>query len=291
MLGPCPKCRRHVFIASSNCPFCGAVWKALLSAAAAASLLLGAPTHAAPVPDRPAVAQDPVPLYGPAREHDERTVEVPTLWDAVYADWAAKVGIARPGKSWSTRKAGSSATYAIKMSKVGQRPHSAAATYVLSEVAKDAVRLKVSSGGGLAQERNLALLEDVVKDAKVVEEATETLEADGAKFDCVVKSYEMIGRSFKVWWCKDAPGGLVKFTSGEETTTLTKRSETVTVQGRKIECHVWTTVAGGTEAQEWRSDAVPGQLVKRTETVKNPEKPKGEPLRTATIELTGFVEK
>jgi hypothetical protein len=48
---------------------------------------------------------------------------------------------------------------------------------------------------------------------------------------------------------------------------------------------VWKTTFRSTEIREWRSDAVPGMVVKWQETVKDAENPKGEALSVTTIEI------
>lgn len=88
-MGPCPKCKRHVFVSEERCPFCGARWGAstspLLSAAAAASLVFGvsnldaAPRVPPPVLDASSPIQET--KYGGARP--DRNV---VTWDRVFGD-------------------------------------------------------------------------------------------------------------------------------------------------------------------------------------------------------------
>jgi hypothetical protein len=281
MLGPCPKCRRHVFVASSACPFCGAMWKALLSAAAAASMLLGAPAEA-PAADRGAAVQEPA--YGPPRPLPEAAADGAVVWNRLYAGWIAEVGLSGDGKSWSERKTGATVSYKITQEQFAQKTKTNTVAYRLAKVTDDAVTLVVTAPPAVAANRTLPTRDGVPREAKVTDEGKETLDIDGKKHDCEVKGYELPGREFKVWTCKDL--GVVKIACGDWTTRLAKLSEDVAAAGKSWSCRVWETKSGETETKEWRSDKVPGGTVKWVETVKSG----GKALATTTIEVTTVTE-
>jgi hypothetical protein len=187
----------------------------------------------------------------------------PSAVDAIYDDWLSEVGILNAAESWATHKPQTVVRYS---STDGSRPARVNATLTLMKVADAAVTINIGLVGRKAEERVFARGAGIPKDAKVTDEGKETIEVDGTKYECEAKAHELPGRTFKVWWCKDAPLGFAKVTCGEETTRLVKAKESVKLAWGEADCSVWETTVGDTVRKVWRSEKTPG-LVVRLETM------------------------
>lgn len=273
-MGPCPKCKRHVFVSEERCPFCGARWgtSALLSAAAAASMLFGgnhldaAPKVPPPVMDASAPVQET--KYGGPRP--DRTVVV---WDRVFSDWETALGLGGVGESWAKRKAGSSVTYS-----------SGGTKFVVTLESADDKNATVSIAGEWKPTKKIFSAKNALTtNATLKSEKDEELTIDGKKFSCKVKSYEGLGKTLNIWWCADAPGGYAKIEFGAETLELVKLKETINVAGKKRDCSVWKTTLPAGTVTEWRTPEIPGGVAKWEEKMDNGT--------TTTVEATGVSEK
>ena len=261
-MGPCRCCGRHVRIDEHRCPFCGKTW--LLGAAAAAGILLGSPSIAAPAPDAKMEAWEQDQDYGIERLPSENEVKAAAwMWDSVLLDWKASLGLSDTSKSWAAFKPGTSVTF-----KVGDGKATVNLAFQLTKVTDKAVTVGLRLGRGADTEKELALGGSIPSDAKVVSERKEEVELDGKKFSCTVKAYEWPGREITIWTCGDVKGGLVKIEQPKETTRLVKTEE-LTIAGKKRSCAVWETVYGETKITEWRAEGVPGLVVKRTDATKD----------------------
>ncbi len=276
-MGPCPKCSRHVCLSEKACPFCGEAFgisrRDLVGFAAAAATLAMAPVaDAALEPWHQAVE------YGEPRPEPEPTGRSPA--DLIYSSWMADAGIFNPANAWASHKPGTIVTY---VSANAPRRARLSATMSLEKVADAAISLKITPVSAKAEERTFGRNNGITKDAKVVDDSKETLEIDGTKYECAMKTYEMPGRTFKIWSHKDAPFGVVKVTCGEETTTLVKAKETINTNAGAFECSAWETVAGTTSTKTWRCEKAPGLAVRVIEVVKGAD-------TAITVELNSITE-
>ncbi len=281
-MGPCPKCRRHVCLSETACPFCGQPFgmtrRDLVGMAAAAATLA-----IAPVADAAREPRDQAEEYG-VRRPDPMPIERSRI-ETIFSGWMTEIGLINPANSWADHKPDTSVSY---LSSEGTREILNAHLKLL-KVADGAISLQVrtsQAGGGEGpahkpEERTIARTTGINKDAKVVDDAKETLDVAGTKYDCVVKSYELPGRTFKVWSCKDAPLGIVKVSCGDETMKLTKASDTIKTKAGDYDCSVWESTIGETTKTFWRSSKVPGLVVRAVEKNKS---------TTFTIELTSMKE-
>jgi hypothetical protein len=233
-----------------------------IAAVAATAALL------APKADAAVLPADQETKYGIARPRPDPAAEQILIWDRLYGGWMTEFGLLSPGKNWSGRKVGTLVSFTGSSGGGVGRPSSTAVTYRLAKKADTGVSLDIEFFGAKSVERTLTCNDGVAKDAKVTETGKESLTIDGKKFECEVKSYEVPGRTFKIWWNKDLPMGFAKAVSGEETTTLQKSKETVDVAGKKYDCSVWETKRGDTTIKSWRCADFPGTVVRLEETVK-----------------------
>jgi len=283
-LGPCPCCKRHVRLAEHRCPFCGKSW--LLSAAAAASLLLGGTDASpAPVPDLPSVAADQEQEYGVPRP--VKPVEWAWVWDRVTDSWKSQVGFTAGAKSWAGKKAGTTVTYSVTAITNVVDTESFVLTYRLTSLDDTHASIQVAGSNRINDKRRIALKAGLPEEAKSADQGKETIEIDGKKVECAVKSHEWPGRELRTW--TNADGAVVKVVSGDETSRLL-RSEELVVSGRKTTCAVWESKVGDTTVTEWRADGVPGLVAKWEEVTINPDKPKGPPVSRRTVTVTTIVE-
>ena len=276
-MGPCPNCKRHVSLSERACPFCGQEFgmtrRDLVGIAAAAATLAIAPVaDAAREPWHQAVE------YGKPRPEPEPVGRTPA--DLIYSSWMADAGIFNPANAWASHKPGTIVTY---VSANAPKPARLSATISLEKVADAAISLKITPVSKKTEERTFGRNSGITKDAKVVDESKETIEIDGVKYDCALKTYEMPGRTFKIWSHKDAPSGVVKVVCGDETTTLVKAKETIKTKAGDFECSAWETVAGTTSTKTWRCEKAPGLAVRVIEAVKGAE-------TSITVELSSITE-
>lgn len=267
-LGPCPACKRHVFVGDERCPFCGASWtrRGFMTAAAA---LIAAPVAACDAPVQET-------KYGAPRPPDPRSLETSWIWNRHYADWRATHGLTEGARSWASHKIGTTVTYKAVPTAGWSGPITV--TYKLAKLTEKEVTLVSEVATAKPAERTLPR-----KPAEVKWEAigNETIEIDGKKHDCEVKSAKIGGQELKVWFVKD---GWVKAICGYDTTQLLKHATSVTAGGREHSCALWETVNGALTAREWRSADVPGLLVRREEMIKHGAE------TTLVIELTSVSE-
>ena len=266
-MGPCPTCSRHVFLSEGACPFCGASWTLTrrgfgIAAVAATAALL------APRADAAVKPSDQEAKYGIARPRPDPAAEQILIWDRLYGGWMTEFGLLSPGKNWSGRKPGTLVSFTGTSSGGAGRPASTAVAYRLAKRADSGVSIDIEFFGAKSVERTLTCADGVAKDAKVTETGKETIDVDGRKVECDVKSYELPGRTFKICWNKDLPFGFARCSSGEETTTLLKSKETVEIASKKYECSTWETKRGETTIKTWRCADFPGTVVRLEETVK-----------------------
>lgn len=276
-MGPCPKCKRHVFVSEERCPFCGARWGSsaspFLSAAAAASIFLGgtnldaAPKVPPPVMDASAPVQET--KYGGPRP--DRNV---VTWDRVFGDWETGIGLGGVGEQWAKRKPGTTVTYSAGGTKI---------TATLDSVDDASAIVSLSTEFGKPVKKILTVKDALTKNATVKSEKAEELTIDGKKFSCTVKTYDGTGKTLNIWWCSDAPGGYAKIEFGAETLELVKLKETITVAGKKRDCSVWKTTLPAGTIREWRTPEIPGGVAKWEEKLDSGA--------TTTVEVTGVSEK
>ncbi len=270
-MGPCPNCSRHVSLSERVCPFCGTEFgmtrRALVGLAAAAATL-------AIVPDAHSRVQDVQPEYGVDRPEPEK--DGPDAITLLYPGWLAEIGLLNPANSWATRKPGTRVHYACATLRRCN------VTLDLAKVADGKISLTVTPAGGDKKERILGRTDGIPKEAKLLDETKETLAIDGTNYACAVKSYEMPGRTFKVWSCADAPFGFAKVESGDETVILVKAKENRKTKAGDYECSVWQSTVGKTTTKMWRCDKVPGLAICVTQTIKDAD--------TTTVELEYFQE-
>jgi hypothetical protein len=230
-----------------------------------------------PVPDAARVGQDAQPRYGafrpPAPVVPPKPVEFNWVTERMVADWKLRVGLFGDGESWGAKKPGTAASYAFRVDGASQT-----ASWKLARVSDTFVTLTVSVQGRLPFDSQLPIKPEL---PAAKDEGAGSVEVDGQDVECAIKSYKVGEREVRVWWRKDAPGRWVKAVSGEETTRLIDERAEIRVMGRKYVCTVWQTVSPGFEATEWRSDQVPGGIVKRQ------EKSKG---TVRTLELSSVAE-
>jgi hypothetical protein len=225
-------------------------------AAAAATLAI------APVADAAREPWQAAPEYGAPRPRPEP--KGPTALDVIYTGWLANAGVLNPANSWASRKPGTVVTYTASDAK-GTR---LSATLTLVKVTDALVTFTFTPAGRAAEERNLSRTKGITDDAKLGEEKKETIEIDGTKYACVVKTYDMPGRVFTVWECPDAPFGFVKAVSGEESTVLIRAKETLKTTGGEFACSVWAAESERVTQKLWRSDQAPGLVVRVVETAR-----------------------
>jgi hypothetical protein len=261
----CTGCKRLFRNDEKLCPFCGAdAGMTRRQAGLAAAALLIAPAALAAQQPKPA-DQDPKPAYGVPRPVEVEPA-VPAAIEALTRDWLPSVGILDHASTWVSKKVGTTVSFAVSQSAKRLGASTGSLTIRLVKAEKDAVELSLESRGMPARKQKMTPSSGFTDDARVVSEAKETVEVDGTKFECVAKSCEMPGRAFKVWWCKDAPYGVVKVEMDKETTRLVKVKESVKVAAGTYDCSVWETTDGTKTRRVWRSDSVPGAIVKMVET-------------------------
>ena len=280
-LGPCPSCQRHVFVSDERCPFCGAAWTRRGFLSAAAVLI------AAPIADAFGMVQET--KYGGPRELTERALERSWVWTRLGSNWRVEFALSRIAESWASHKAGTKVTYKSKgPQKIGKKD-SITTTWTLRKITdKDVTLFSEPMESDKGEERTLSRSTDLPAGTKVEEGSAETVEVDGKKFKCDVKTYTNGARVIKVWLCKDAPFGVVKTVYGQETGQLIKLSDELTVGGKKYSCALWETVNGTLTIREWRSTDVPGLVVKYEEMTKSD--PKQPAQVTLSVELTSVTE-
>jgi len=279
-LGPCPCCRRHVRLADHRCPFCGKAW--LLSAAAAAALVLGSPAaHAVPAADAPFTPVQAAPEYGV-----ERPVKAPEyawVWDRVADPWLSQVGFFGNAASWGVHKKGASVTWQVVIEEAGDIETFVLA-FRLADHADDKATIAITGTGRISDKRTISLKPALPDDAKSADAGSEAIEIDGKKVECSVKTHEWVGREARVWSSKEL--GIVRIVAGEETSNLVKSGVELTVGGKTYSCAQWETKTGGTTVTEWRAVGVPG-LVLKWESVTLAEK---KVVSRRTVTATSVVE-
>jgi hypothetical protein len=246
----CQKCNR--LYRESACPFCCGVTRRELGMIAAA--LVVAPMAVA--------GQDAKPAYGVARPPEPIDKVVETI-DPTHEGWLEEVGLVNPVSSWASHAPGTKAILLVS----GQEAKRAT-TALLLKVDKEAVTIRIEGARRMPNERKLAVGTGITEDAKVTDDGKETMELGDRTFECDVKSYEMPGRTFKVWHCKEAPLGTVKIVCGEETTRLVKAKESMTVKAGSYDCSLWETKGPSGTRRTWRSEKMPGLTVKAEITQK-----------------------
>ncbi len=253
----CPGCKRHVLASDGACPFCGATLTRRDFAVLASSILIGGTTLACD--------QDP-----PAVEYGApRAPEPAVTWDQVFVDWRATFGLSESLKSWASKKPGTSVLYAVALGTT---------RITLSEAAADSITITDEQG----KARKITTKPSVDLAASLKKEEKQEVEVDARKFNCDVRTYEVMKRTLKVWSSNDAPERLVKVEYGGETTELVALAEKLTVAGKEHSCYVWRSVSGNVETRFWRADGVPGLTLKWQQKT-----PRG----TATLEVREIKEK
>jgi hypothetical protein len=241
---------------------------------------------AAPIADAFGMVQET--KYGGPREITDRALERAWIWTRVAANWRVEFALSKVAESWASHKVGTKATYTAKSNSTGKEKK-ITTTWTLKKVTeKDVTIFSDPLPTDKGEERTLSRSTDLPAGTKVEEGSAETVEVDGKKFKCDVKTYTNGARVIKVWLCKDAPFGVVKTVYGPETGQLLKLSDELTVGGKKYSCALWETVNGTLTIREWRSTDVPGLVVKVEEMSKND--PKQPAQVTLSIELTSVTE-
>jgi hypothetical protein len=268
-----------VFLHERACPFCGATW--LLSAVAAASLLLGAPADAAPPPVPDAAMHWSEPEYGVERPPVD-LIEPSIVW-AKTMDWKVDYGLSPVAKSWGEARPGASVTYIVRVTGKGETPVRGGITHTLVKAGDDALEFTVMGTAREPSPAKLARRAEIPAEAKAVSWGTETLEIAGKKLECAWRTLEVPGREFRVWTAKDL--GVVRVECGDEASQYAGTEE-IAIAWQRRTCAVWTTSFGSTEIREWRSAEVPGLVARWEETVRDAGNPKGEALRVTTIDVS-----
>ncbi len=266
---PCDKCKR--LHAEPQCPFCLTRRQMVIGAAAIV---------AAPLALK---AQDPpAPAYGVARP-PEPVDKALDLLDPTQEGWMEDVGLISAAKAWSSHAAKTRVTL-LATHVVGKNPATKAPTIVtLVKAEKESVTIRVERQKQKPVERGLPIATGITSDAKVTDLTKETIEIDGTKFECDVKSYEMVGRTFKVWSHKELPFGFAKVSSGDETMKLVKAKDSITVKAGTYDCSLWETTTPSGTRRVWRSDKMPGLTVKSEIKSKDGDE-------TMTVEAQSVVE-
>jgi hypothetical protein len=267
-MGPCPKCRRHVFVTEEKCPFCGAQWGrsagGLVSAAAAATILFGSGTIDAsprvPPPVTDEASQEERTKYGGPRPDP-----IVVAWDRVFADWETALGLGGTGESWAKAKPGTTVTYASEKLK-----------FTATLEAKNESTLTVAVAGDGKPGKKIVRAKDALT-------GNVTMKIDGKTYACTVRSYDGTGKTLNIWWCADVPGGYARIEYGADTLELVKLKETVTAGGKKWDCSVWKTTLPTGTVRKWRCPDLPGGVAKWEE--------KHESGAAMTVEVTGVSEK
>lgn len=272
-MGPCPKCSRHVFLPEGGCPFCGAAWTlsrrdfGIAAVAATAAIIApAADAHGRQEQAKYGVQRPEPPPVKPPRPDAE--AEVALIWTPLMSNWMEEAGLLSHGKSWSAHKVG---TVLALTATASGRPASFTATYRLAKRNDAVVNLEVAFPGVKPFERAVGCLDGIDKEAKVTNDGKETVEVDGKKFECDVKAYELPGKSFRVWWTKDAPLGFAKATAGDETTLLVKTAEKLEIGKKTFTCSLWETKRGDRTIKTWRYADIPGGIAQSVESLKGVE--------------------
>ena len=242
--------------------------RTLVGLAAAAATL-------AVVPDAESRPQDKKPEYGVERPEPEP--DGPDAADVLWPGWLAETGLLNPANSWAAHKPGTRVHYSCSTLRRNN------VTFDLAKVADGSIALTVTPARGDKKDLVLARSDGVSKDAKLLDETKETIEIDGVKYACAAKHYEMPGRTFKVWSCKEAPLGFAKVECGDETLLLVKAKETIKTRAGEYECSAWQSTVGKTTTKTWRSEKVAALVVRVEQTTK-------EPATSTTLDLEYFQE-
>lgn len=265
LMGPCPNCRRHVKVdRQGSCPFCG---RRYFLAAAAAVLGFAAVPGAAALAADLAGGQEQAKYGVPRVDSPREDAAVDWISSSLWRDWRTELGLTTPGKSWSSLKIGSSATFAVEdLRRDSPTAGSARVIGTLSSIGDDSVQVALAAGGRPRRPMVLSLTGGLPDGADVTAESKEEVKVGDTTYSCDVKTHEWPGNELKVWWCKEAPGGWVRAERAGETVKLAAVGEQVKTSGGTWTCDVWEISGGATRIREWRSDEVPGGVVRREES-------------------------
>jgi len=250
-MGPCPKCRRHVLLAEHRCPFCGATW--LRSAAAAVSILLGSSEALpAPVSDAPRTAAEQAQEYGVERPPVDRKI-ADWVWAGLYGDWKGPYGFSPVTSSWGGRSAGANVDFLVTDGKKSHR-----LTVALDRVDERQAALSIKLDEYRIGAKLVSVKPAIPEEASATKMGSQVLEIDKEKYECSILRYEWPGVDVRVWKWGDR---ILRVESAQEKSRFVKTEE-IEAAKRKMRCEVWETVRGDVTILEWRSEEVPGSVVR-----------------------------